>query len=214
MVEYCKKGIGKYLDANNPKSKKILDRINYYYSIMQDDERKWIKKIIAGTSNVGEKILFEQKEGYFCKNDCISVSKSYNIDEVCDCLFHELGHYVDCHIKYYKTSENAIDIFIKEFERKNITVEQYCRTHSYIAHKDQNGLIFDSLGVYYAVDVIALGCRGHDMTYTGKSRSARELFAEFFAAKFMNETEILLFFKEEFPKTYYYLNTKINNLIK
>ena len=47
MNTYHKKGIGQFLD-DSISSKKIMNELNHYYQMMEETERKWLKKIIAG----------------------------------------------------------------------------------------------------------------------------------------------------------------------
>ena len=209
MNTYHKKGIGQFL-TNSSESKQILNELNHYYQIMEEKERKWMKKIIAGIKTTGHELKFCQEKGYYnSKEQLISINKdSY-------CFFHEIGHYIDAQIGFYKFGKTAIKIFIKEFNRKNIDIETYLVSNHNYPYKKLSGLIFDSLCIYYKINPWEYGYRGHKPEYYSsdiEKGAGTELFAEFFAVKFMHSNE-MFFLKQEFPKTYYYLNSVIKNLI-
>ena len=210
MNTYHKKGIGQFLD-DSISSKKIMNELNHYYQLMEETERKWLKKIIAGIKTTGHEIKFWQKEGYYSSTEqLISVREGHAY-----VLFHELGHYIDAQVGFQK-SKTAIKIFIKEFNRKNIDIETYLVSNQNYPYKKLSGLIFDSLCIYYKINPWKYGYSGHELGYYSFDRekgAGIELFAEFFAVKFMHSNE-MFFLKQEFPKTFYYLNSTINNLMK
>lgn len=217
MDAMTKKGIGQYLDKDYSNSKKIIDRMNYFYSLMTDEERIWIKKQFKGIKTSNHKMIFNQNRGFYSEYDkLISIcEENHGINRIIEVFFHELGHYIDFSLG--KISMKAINVFIKELEKKQIiNIEQY------ILSFDRNvryssSLMFDSLCILYSLNPWEIGCIGHDKKYFTCNRiygAAVEMFAEFFAEKFMHNNEPLKMFKREFPKTFYYLNTKINNLLK
>ena len=211
MNTYHKKGIGQFLE-NSISSKKIINELNHYYQIMEEKERRWFKKIIAGIKTTQHEIKFNQEKGYYSLGkQLISIN-----DEIGYCFFHEIGHYIDFQINSCKISETAIKIFIKEFNKKNIDVKTYLMSNRDYSYKDTTGLIFDSICIYYAINPLRYNFRGHDPNHyfnCEEKGAGMELFAEFFAVKFMHKKE-MSFFKKEFPKTFYYLNSEINKLIK
>lgn len=215
MDAMTKKGIGQYLDKDYSNSKKIIDRMNYFYSLMTDEERIWIKKQFQGIKTSNHRMVFNQKDGFYNPSlKLISIEKNQKVDRIIKVFFHELGHYIDFSLE--KISMKAIEIFIKELEKKQIiNIEQYIL--SFEKNLRYNGLMFDSLCILYSLNPYKLGCSGHDENYYDSNRkygAAVEMFAEFFAEKFMHNNEPLEMFKKEFPKTFHYLNTKINNLLK
>ena len=105
MNTYHKKGIGQFLE-NSIYSKKIINELNHYYQIMEEKERKWIKKIIAGIKTTGHELKFCQEKGYYSlEKQLISIN-----DEI-DCFFHEIGHYIDFQIKFCKNTSKRTFYF-------------------------------------------------------------------------------------------------------
>ena len=146
MNTYHKKGIGQFLD-DSISSKNIMNELNHYYQMMEETERKWLKKIIAGIKTTQHEIKFLQKEGYYSPTE-----RLISVTEDAYCFFHELGHYVDERIRFNKISRTAIKIFIKEFNKKNVDIETYLVSNQNYPYKKLSGLIFDSLCIYYAIN--------------------------------------------------------------